>query len=274
MKKRSALLWKRLLPRIIIILLGIAFLFCYFFTTIFSIKTYDLVGVDDIYKENLILTLQELSTRKILFFLPGNSIFTYHRTDIKNLIREVLPNTDTITIYPPTPQTLRITVTPYTPLFRKNDVQAISANGVVYKEIYDISTLPILITSTSTLPSPEVLQALFTLHTKISSALFPITEIYIDERGDAYLRSKQTKSEIRVASSSDASLVWSTIVSAIDTEPLKSKLQKEKLLYLDARFGNKVFYRFTNGTEKAIIGDDTTSYASSTRTNSTSTRSR
>ena len=53
----------------------------------------------------------------------------------------------------------------------------------------------------------------------------------------------------------DTDKVWSNIVSAIDTDPLKSKLlnNKDKLEYLDARFGNKVFFKFTNDGKTAII---------------------
>jgi hypothetical protein len=59
--------------------------------------------------------------------------------------------------------------------------------------------------------------------------------------------------------------VWSTLVSAIDTDPLKSKLSENRngLQYLDVRYGNKVFYRFNdmsfqNGKGTVILGSHAT----------------
>ena len=63
----------------------------------------------------------------------------------------------------------------------------------------------------------------------------------------------------------DQKKVWSTLVSALDTDPLKTKLatDKGKLEYLDVRYGNKVFYRFSDMTfqnkgETGILDDHAT----------------
>ena len=80
---------------------------------------------------------------------------------------------------------------------------------------------------------------------------------------------REGKSEVIFAKSDDVDKIWSNIVSAIDTEPLKSKLEKDKsfLQYLDARFGNKVFYKFTNSQAGDIIQSTSNSpHATSTAT--------
>ena len=79
--------------------------------------------------------------------------------------------------------------------------------------------------------------------------------ISIDESDDVHVKNQETGSEVIFTGRDDVDKVWSNIVSAIDTEPLKSKLatKKNTLQYLDARFGNKVFYKFTNGNEGDLI---------------------
>ncbi len=53
-------------------------------------------------------------------------------------------------------------------------------------------------------------------------------------------------SYIYINTNDKAEYVWITFVSAIDAEPLKTKLKNKltKLDYIDLRFSNKVFYKF------------------------------
>jgi hypothetical protein len=69
------------------------------------------------------------------------------------------------------------------------------------------------------------------------------------------LSNELASSTIKFSSKEDIKKVWSNLVSAIDTEPLKSKLanSKNKLEYLDTRFGNKVFFKFTNEGKTIIM---------------------
>ena len=43
-----------------------------------------------------------------------------------------------------------------------------------------------------------------------------------------------------------AEYIWTTFISVIDAEPLKSKLKNDfkDLDYIDLRFSNKIFYKF------------------------------
>ena len=85
---------------------------------------------------------------------------------------------------------------------------------------------------------------------KINTVIFVVSKIDIDSYGDISLYDTRGISKVMIAPDADIARIWSDLVSAVDTEPLKSKLQKNKdaLEYLDIRFGDKVFYKFTGDT--------------------------
>ena len=100
---------------------------------------------------------------------------------------------------------------------------------------------------------------------KISSMIFPVESVNVESTGDISCLNKEGTSKVLFLKDEDYKKAWSTLVSAVDTDPLKSKLatNKEKLEYLDARYGNKVFYRFSdmafqNGTVNGILKDHAT----------------
>lgn len=257
MKRRTLVLWKRILVRVGIVICIFGCLFLYFKSNLFTIYTYDISGVDDYRKEFLIKKFNELESEKIFYIFPGNSVFTYHRNAIKTIIYDTLPNTASLSIYPPSLQTLKIVITAHTPMFRKGAHQAITQDGLTYTEINNVSSLPELNVASSTLMTKEILAKIAIIYPKISASLFPIQRISLDENQDIRAEGGPNKSEIIFNAEASMDTVWSNIVSAIDTEPLKSKLEnhKDSLQYLDVRFGNKVFFRFTNGKEAAIIQD-------------------
>jgi hypothetical protein len=77
--------------------------------------------------------------------------------------------------------------------------------------------------------------------------------------------SEMSSSTLILAQNPDFKKVWSNLVSALDTDPLKTKMSqgKNNLMYVDLRFGNKVFYKFTNVSTAGIIDS---SYATTTAT--------
>jgi hypothetical protein len=114
---------------------------------------------------------------------------------------------------------------------------------------------------------------------KIQPVLFPVRAVLLDKEGDVTFFNENGSSFIKFSSASDSDKVWSNLVSAIDTEPLKGKLEKNKtdLLYLDIRFGNKVFYKFAHDTftkqsGTAIIGNNDATSTVSTESTSTTPR--
>ena len=218
-----------------------------FRTDIFTIHNYQLVGVPENEMGELKVQIQILSDQKVFYFLPGNRIISYNRAKIKDLIFKKFSNTAEIKIYPYGLHTMKIVVTSYVPLFRINDKEAITKEGVVYKEENNIFDLPKLEVSSTTKITPEILVPLAKIVPQINAVLYPVKNIVIDEYGDIRLLDGDRKSAVILLANNDIEKVWSNIISAIDTEPLKSKLEKnpEDLLYLDTRFGNKVFYKFT-----------------------------
>jgi hypothetical protein len=200
----------------------------------------------------------------------------------------------TVDIRPVGLHTVKITITLLKPLFRASDTQAFTEDGVMFTTKYDIHSYPRITIASSTtkifknngivftkivLPNEEDTKKFFTevgaLTTKMSAVIFPIESILVERTGDISCMDKEGKSKIIFLKENDYKKVWSTLVSAIDTDPLKSKLadDKDNLEYLDVRYGNKVFYRFSdmafqNGSVAGILGNHATTTQSITATTS------
>lgn len=284
MRKRTYVLWKKILIWTISILAIVGILYVYFGTNTFLITTYALSGVPEGKIPELQTKLAKISEDRVFKIIPTNRIFTYRSLKIRAAIKEILPDTGDIHIKLASLHTLNIEVTPYNALFRIDSLNAITKEGYIYPEAEDISALPIIVIASSTIKSENkegltenklVLQngtsteAVFgdivNILPKINSVLFPVTSVHISPEGDIILFAKDNKSSVKISQSVDMDKQWSNVISAIDTEPLKSLLQneKDKLEYIDVRFGNKVFYKFTKGGQTAIISD---TYATSSAT--------
>lgn len=269
-KRSTLVLWKKRL----MIFLGSALVFSlfyiYFGTSLFTITTYELVGVPDMYKDTSNVRLRAIASQKMVGFIPADKILNYRGMKIKQAVVSILPNTETISLLPIGLHTLRVKVTSYQPLYRIDDTHAITKDGFIYSESQDISTLPLIVVASSTTKETlndgitsismvgidtRTLKSLSTFINKINSVVFKVSKIEIDEYGDISLYDERGMSKLLYRGDADIDKVWSNLVSAIDTNPLKEDLEKnkDKLEYLDARFGNKVFFKFTNAGKTAII---------------------
>ena len=281
-KRKTFNLWKRRF----FIFLGIfcisSIFFVYFKTSFLTITSYELVGVPDNYQQTIQTNLRSIAAEKSYKIFPSNRITSYRGMVIKSSIVSVLPNSQTVTLRIVGLHTLRITVTTYIPLFKIDGTHAITKEGFIYNELNDIQILPKISFATSTMRQEmykdgisyaiiptfnhSQLDSLVRLINKINTVVFVVSNIIIDEYGDILLQNKEGGSGIIFSGASNVDTVWSNILSAIDTEPLKSKLEtkKETLEYLDARFGNKVFYKFTNDSKTVIIESHATTTATTT----------
>lgn len=255
MTKKARILLIRILTRLAIAIVVVTAVSIYFWTGVFTIHTYALVGVDESYQESILRELENIGEKKIYGILPGNRSITPHRNEIKNLINETMPNTSSIKMYASSLHVLTVEVTSYVPLFSVSDSHAITREGIMYREIHSLNQVPRITIATSTTVSPLTLQALEKLIPQIDTVLYPVRYITIDEYNDIRIYDETRKHTLIFSSSSDILRMWSTVVSAVDTDPLKSSLatEKNRLVYIDARFGNKVFYKFTNGDEVDIL---------------------
>lgn len=267
MKKRTHVLLKKFLARLAFTVAFVGVFYLYFYSGFFTIHSYTIEGAPEAYQATLQENVRLIAEQKLYRTLPANRSISYHDDEIRMLIMETLPNTSEISIRPTGLHTLAIALKSYRPVFSVSDTHAIAADGTVYKEIMPLDTYPRLLVSTSTQVLPTTLVGISELITRLDTVLFKVAYVQIDETNDIRLYDTSKKKIIMLAASQDMSKAWSNIVSAIDTEPLKGKLsgQMNKLEYLDARFGNKVFYKFTNHDATAIIRD--TNYASSTSSN-------
>lgn len=272
----------------------VALCYVYFATPLFTVTSYQITGVDEVSRANIDTQLHVLDTKKIYKVFPFNKIFTYSSNIITNTIRDSVPEMATVDIRPVGLHTIKITVTLLKPLFRASDTQALTEDGVMFTTRYDIHAYPRITIASSTtktfknsgvmftkvvLPDGGDTKDFFTelsaLTAKISDIIFPIESIFVETTGDVSCIDKEGKSKIIFLKENDYKKVWSTLVSAIDTDPLKTKLatDKDNLEYLDVRYGNKVFYRFSdmafqNISVTGILGNHATTTQNVTATTS------
>jgi hypothetical protein len=257
MKRRTYVLWKKLLTRLLLIVVIIGAFYVYFRTGFFTLHRYEITGAPEAYQARLQESVRYLADQRLYKILPGNRSISYHDDEIRTLVMETLPNTKDISIHPTRLHTLSIKLTSYEPVFSVSGTHAIARDGVVYREIVPLDPYPRLSISTSTSLYPSTLADLSVLVKNLSTVLFDVRYVVIDEFNDIRLYDEHKQKAIILSISSDMPKVWSNIVSAIDTDPLRAKLQAGalQLEYIDVRFGNKVFYKFTNGVNTAIILD-------------------
>lgn len=283
-KRKTLVRIVRGIIKVTIVSAVVTLLYVYFATQVFTITSYQINGVDDVSWASINAQLHVLDTKKMYKVFPLNKIFTYSSNMITNTIRDSVPEMATVDIRPVGLHTIKITITLLKPLFRASDTQALTEDGVMFTTKYDIHSYPRITIASSTtktfksggvvftrvvLPDEEDTRVFFTelsaLTTKMSTIIFPIENILVEKTGDISCVDKEGKSKIIFLKENDYKKVWSTLVSAIDTDPLKSKLadDKDNLEYLDVRYGNKVFYRFSdmafqNGSVTGILGNHAT----------------
>lgn len=257
----------KFLLKVIFVAFVIGIFYVIFKTTFIRVYNFDLVNIKDEYKERVNLSLQESINQKF-FFVPKNNLVTYSGKDFKKRTKEILTNAKDVSVYPVSLHTIRVKVENYNPAFRLDGINiAISDEGVPYIELNDVSSLPLLLSS-STVPV-ELISKIKNFIPKVDTVLFKADVVIVDEYGDIYLKNNESGSYIIFKSKDDLEKLWITLLSAIETAPLKDSLNSElnKLSYIDVRFGNKVFYKFTNATHQDIIATSTININESTTTN-------
>lgn len=267
MRKRTYILWKRILTRVLILCCVVGVLFIYFRTGVFTIHSYVLNGVPEGYIDEITHGAELIAEQRLYKTLPANRTLSYHDDDLRALITDTLPNTSDITIRPSGLHSLSISLKAYTPLFSVSDTHAISHDGTIYREIIPLDTFPRITIATTTEVTAPTLARIATFVKNVDSVLYPVRFIDIDEYNDIRLYDDTKKTYVLASLGNDLTKVWSNILSAIDTDPLKKKIntKTEHLEYIDARFGNKVFYKFTNTEAPVIIPPhDTTDMATTT----------
>jgi hypothetical protein len=239
--------------------------YTYYWTDVFTIKTYDIQGVDTERIAMIQVQLSALAQGTHLLVLPNDKIFTYSNSGIISVVRANVPETKTITMRPVGLHTVRIEITMLSPSARLPDGKALTSDGIIFSTKRNLSSYPTVVLASSTeetikmdgLPFSRAvwknmsidngfLEPLLSMSGKVSSVVFPVTTILVEEEGDVTLSNASGTSHVFFLRDTDTKKVWSTLVSAIDTDPLKNKLETNKkgLMYLDVRYGNKVFYRF------------------------------
>lgn len=266
----------------------------YAFTDIFTITIYEVVGLDNQTRKEIISDLEKASTGKRFFIFPNNKIFTYSSNGIISIVRKHAPDIATIDMRPIGLHGVRITTTLLAPVMRLPNGNVIDTTGIIFGTKNVTNVYPLLTLASSTQVSikshglpfsklvmngipldPVLITELLLFIRKVDSIIFPVKEVIIEDIGDVTLLSQDGVSKVLFLGDADFKKVWTILVSALDTDPLKSKFATNRsgLQYLDVRYGNKVFYRFD---DMPFQNNDVTGiihpYASSTATTSIQAR--
>lgn len=243
----------------------------------FLIQAYTIIGVSKEEEKQIITKIQRKSSGVTLYVFPKDKILTYSHEDIVAAVTHIVPSASDVIVSALSKNAIKIEVKEFVPVMKISDTLGVTKEGVVFSTNRSLSNVPYFNSATTTTSFKEngfvfnklssfdsaYIQSLSTFLQKIDDVLFPITSISIDEKEDVTLFSNAENTRILITKKTDLEKAWSTLVSAIDTDPLKASLAKERerLLYIDLRFGNKVFYQFgnkdsfQNGSSTVIIND-------------------
>lgn len=287
MRRQTYITWRRNLGYFSLFILLVGVVYAYTRTSVLTITNYDIVGLSEEKQAEVAVALKVIDQKPFLRFIPANKLFTYRKRESRQRIVELFPETKEVLFQAVLPNTLRVTVLTHAPLFRVDETKVLSSEGVLYQNLSE--ELPTVLFASSTVTQKEVegiqmsylvidatpveslsyaLDNLTFLIPKINAVLFPVVSIVIDTTGDVTFFSANNQ-QVKTPLQTDSRRVWSNIVSAIDTEPLKGLLEKKKdsFEYIDGRFGNKMFYKFTTTPIPTIITATTTEvYDTSTTT--------
>ena len=280
-KKKTYLLWKKIFLRTLLCLVISGIYYIVFRTHLFTITSYELVGIPEESKTPLIEKFETVAQNPRYKLLPTNRIYSYRAQEIKSTVVGLFPDTASIHVYPVSLHRLRISITHYVPVFKIDSAHAITADGIIYQDNQNMDTLPLftIASSTQVITHKDGLDVIYItnlpdmfiphlqkLVSQINSVVFTVAGISIDTYKDVRLSDISGRSSIIFSSTQDLGKIWSNLVSAIDTEPLKSKLSNTNntLQYLDTRFGNKVFFKFTNDALSPIMPSYATSSSTTT----------
>lgn len=237
--------------------------YVYYKTTIFTIQKYAVTGIAEEYIPRIENALTLATSTYTYGLIPNNKVLSYSNAAIIQTITELLPEAASISIRPSGLHTLKITITEYQPLFRIDETTGLTKEGVFFRTTKDIKILPLVTFASSTkithteggivVRSFQNIDSTFLLSLRdfeknVTSAIFPVYVISIDNEEGIALIDKRGVSRVLIPQDGDTKKLWSTLLSAIDTDPLKKKLLENisSLEYLDVRYGNKVFYKFSN----------------------------
>lgn len=249
------------------ILLGVSLVigcwYLYWKSDVFTIRNYSLSGVEekDITSLTEALTITKSGYSYGIF--PHSRVLSYSNPLIIEAVLANIPEAQSIDIRPIGLHTIKVTVTLHASLFRADETTGITEEGVLFTTKKDITKYPLLSVASSTIKiikvgdvsfskivevDKELLIKVSEFDKKVTSVIFPVYAITIDSLGDVAFIDERGVSKVLITKDVDTKKAWSTLLSAIDTDPLKTKLteKRETLEYLDIRFGNKVFYKFNN----------------------------
>lgn len=196
---------------------------------------------------------QLMTNNKRLFFLSADHIMTYHKDEIIDLAKKELPNLESVNVRTKGLHSLNIEIISRTPVFNLPDGKVLDKYGIVYSELTGTTTLPFL--NSSSTPSENEIKSITDFMERVTTRLFDVSFVEITKDNDIYFYNKERDTAVKYHKGDNIDILWNTLISALDTEPLSDLLQNKKstLEYIDLRFGNKVFYKFKEESKNQIV---------------------
>jgi hypothetical protein len=231
--------------------------FLYSFKSAFSFQVFSQSPLDEKVKKET----ESLLGLTYLYFFPNNSWLTPSLFPFERGLKARVPEIEEITVKRMLlSRSLDISYKLRTPVLRIPSGDVLDTHNMPYKDSRDL-VLPLLVTDQKI--SKEDLLKLIFLKETIETALFPLDEVRVDkERDVTFILHTEAHSQILFSLSQSEKDVWSKIVSALDTSPLKENKETfSKVESLDARFGNKIYYKVK--VEKGVpipVSTATTTY--------------
>lgn len=202
--------------------------------------------------------VEPILKEKRFYLVPANHTAFIPRSNLIKAVETNYPEIKTVEVKHKNLQTIEIKYSLRTPLFRLSNGLAVDTDGVVYQEPKDTSMLKELILKVN-LPSKEKLESISTFAKKLETTLMQVKSITIDENSDVSYIFLENNSYVITNLKDDTDILWSTLISAVTTDPLENtlNLSKKSLLYIDLRFGNKVFYKFGKSGSMSTTTNET-----------------
>ncbi|MFZ3011795.1 MAG: hypothetical protein WA060_02250 [Minisyncoccia bacterium] len=267
LKKRRR---KMVLNKILLSLFGIVVVF-FFFTYIsraenLNISEIQMVGNEIVDTEEVRVAIWEEITGKYLWLFPKTNILFYPQDFIKDSLLNKFKRIKTVNLSIENNKTLIVTVTErvakYTwcgdaPLQTDEKCYFLDEDGYIFDEAPYFSGEVYFKFFGHSEPEEDYFfqerfkQLVSFVDTLIKIKLKP-TSLYVTPNGDVEVllsKGNQAKTEPKIIFKLDSDLenIISNLESALNTEPLKSQFKNKysSLEYIDLRFGNKVYNKFS-----------------------------
>ncbi|MDP9249587.1 MAG: hypothetical protein M3M85_03730 [bacterium] len=220
--------------------------------------------------ESIRAVAERETSGKYLWLFPKTNILFYPKSKIKDALGAEYPRLGQIDLSVKNDRVLSVSVTEREPLYtwcgetmpttgEEQECYFLDKEGYIFDEapyfsgdvyfkFYGALGVTPLYPKNSYF-AKEYFAGLVMMKDAVSAMDLKLAAFYLKDDGDAelYLTAGKAQPKILIRADTDMNVLAQNLEVALDTEPLKTRFQKElsKLEYLDLRFDNKVYSKFS-----------------------------